>query len=342
MDSRSGQLCGVKSPVLAQIFDFPLPANLNDADIKPEMIELPVVHNRPTEMIFCLLRYEFGKFLNTNGKKLCSPAFSLVEKDQLIDELENHIESNFVRYCDPVVPLHLLAAGGARSGICKMRLLAHHPCQYPDKGVSSPQSERDLLFETSLKMVEYDVLGQSTEAIANFSWHTNTYFQLDAFVFMLVELRSQKPSPLVDRAWNLVSEVYKYRPELIDDDTNELNTAIGELVLSRWALHKADVESEVGEILSVIMRLESRKTERLDGKLISIESGTTAERGDEGAAIPNSIPDLTGLDELGNVDGGLFFGDTDSSEPLASDTMDWDYWNNLLDSNPIHQAGSYD
>jgi hypothetical protein len=191
-------------------------------------------------------------------------------------------------------------------------------------------------------MVEYDVLGQSTEAIANFSWHTNTYFQLDAFVFMLVELRSQKPSPLVDRAWNLVSEVYKYRPELIDDDTNELNTAIGELVLSRWALHKADVESEGGEIFSVIMRLESRRTERLDGKLISIESWTTAERGDEGAAVPNSIPNSTGLDELGNMNGGLFFGNTGSNQPSAWDTMDCNYWNNLLDSNPIPQGGSYD
>jgi hypothetical protein len=214
IDSRSGQLCGVKSLALPQAFDFPLPANLNDADINPDMTELPMIHTTPTEMIFCLLRYEFGKFLNTNGKKLNSPAFSLREKDQLIDELENHIESNFVRYCDPGVPLHLLATGGARSGTCKMRLLAHHPGQYSDKGVSLPQSERDFLFEKSLKMVEYDVLGQSAEAIANFSWHTNAYFQLDAFVFMMVELRSQKPGPLVDRAWDLVSEVYKYRLSL--------------------------------------------------------------------------------------------------------------------------------
>jgi hypothetical protein len=102
------------------------------------------------------------------------------------------------------------------------------------------------------------------------------------------------------------------------------------------------MESEGGEIPSVIMRLESRRTERLDGKSISIESRTTAEREDEGDAIPNSKPDSTNLDELGNVDGGLFFEDTDSNEPSAWNTMDWDYWNNLLDSNPIHQGGSYD
>ena len=79
-------------------FNFLLPANLNDADINPDMMELPAVHSGPTEMIFCLLRYEFGKFLNTNGKKLHNPAVSLAEKDRLVDELEDHLERNFLRY----------------------------------------------------------------------------------------------------------------------------------------------------------------------------------------------------------------------------------------------------
>ena len=63
IDGRSHQHIGLKlpsyelrgSPFLAN----PLPANLNDADINPNMTEIPMIHKGPTEMtckyLFCVI-----------------------------------------------------------------------------------------------------------------------------------------------------------------------------------------------------------------------------------------------------------------------------------------------
>src|SRR5690349_3683006 len=91
IDGRSAQLSA--SPHTINTSDTALPSNLNDADMNPDMSEIPVAHKGATEMIFCLLRYEFGKFLETNGRKLNSHDVGIAEKDQLIEDLENYLES---------------------------------------------------------------------------------------------------------------------------------------------------------------------------------------------------------------------------------------------------------
>lgn len=49
IDGRSHQHIGLK-PSLYEVRVFPLPANLNDADINPNMTEIPLIHKGPTEM----------------------------------------------------------------------------------------------------------------------------------------------------------------------------------------------------------------------------------------------------------------------------------------------------
>ena len=267
IDGRSAQLSG--SPHTINNSDAALPLNLNDADMNPDMSEVPVVHKGATEMIFCLLRYEFGKFMETNGRKLNSNDLSIAEKDHLIEEFESYLESNYLRYCDPAIPLHLISSSGARSGICKMKLVAHHPQQYPDKGASIPRAERNMLFFTSLKMVEYDVLGQTTKQVAHFLWHINHYFQLDAFVFMLIESRHQLSGELADKAWQLTSDVYKYHPELLTDETNELYTAVRELTLRAWDARQMELKRLNPHLPTesppYIMRLQFKKLANANG-----------------------------------------------------------------------------
>lgn len=49
IDGRSHSQIGIK-PSLQEIRISPLPANLNDADINPDMTEMPMIHKGPTEM----------------------------------------------------------------------------------------------------------------------------------------------------------------------------------------------------------------------------------------------------------------------------------------------------
>lgn len=52
-----------------------------------------------------------------------------------------------------------------------------------------PQEERDMLFSESIKMLEYDALGHREKLLWRFRWHINVHFQLDAFIYLLSELK---------------------------------------------------------------------------------------------------------------------------------------------------------
>ena len=313
-------------------------------------------------MLFRSLRYEFGKFMENNGRKLNNHDLGIAEKDQLIEELENYLESKYLRYCDPAIPLHLISSSGARSGICKMRLVAHHPQQYPDKGASMSRAERDMVFFTSLRMVEYDVLGQTTKQVAQFLWHINHYFQLDAFVFMLIESRHQLSGELADKAWQLISDVYKYHPELLIDETNELYAAVRELTLQAWDARQMELKRLNPHILmnppSYIAHLQSRKPANAngnaepinpsrDGSQAQSQSTRNASFGAEKGGSAMMAEDLDYLDYseqqqqqpyTGQSGGDLSF---DHAVSADMNYYDWDYFNSLLESGMPQQAGFY-
>jgi hypothetical protein len=341
IDGRAAQLAHSPGPIiLSPGLEFTLPSNLNDADISPSMTGQPIPHEGPTEMLFCLLRYELGKFLNEQGSSLHSPSVSTAEKDRLIDKFEKHIERLYLRFCDPALPLHLMASGGARSAICKMRLMAHHPSQQHDTEDSGRTGD---ILNWSVKMVEYDVLGQSTELLRNFSWHLNAYFQLDAFVFMLIVLQSENPGlPLVDKAWDLVSETYKYRQSLLMDESRDLHKQVRKLTLKSWEvyqLNRARHGLSVCAAPPIIQQLLG-----LTADEFGEASGRRRPNGKEGVQSQADIgtnkighgDDDANNDLMVYPDSSVASSSYSGSMPsgwdsvLGSDISDWEYWDRLL------------
>ena len=298
-----------------------------------------------------------------HGSTFQDPAVPIQEKDKLIDQFEARMDENYLKHLDPAIPLHLMAEGGVRSATCKMRLMAHHPSQYPDKGKSIPQSERDILFKVSVKMVEFDVLVKSTKTLDNFSWHVDNAFQIDAFVFMLISSREQDANAtLTNKAWQLVSDMYKHRPSLLEDNNNELYAAVRELTLHSWEAREAKIahgNAEPIPVPEIIAELRERKARK------SVPAGTSSAN----LAAPTSMPPETsalhhlagvatqvdsrnGYNDIGYMYGmapgiapnsfhaGLdqqfdsifrnLSGDMDAAGPV-----DWDYWDGLLERNNV-------
>ncbi|KAH8599545.1 hypothetical protein B0O99DRAFT_724405 [Bisporella sp. PMI_857] len=135
------------------------------------------------------------------------------KKDKSIDELEVIFQEKFIRFCDPSIPAHLLAIYMSKSVLCTMRIMAHHPRQYPDKGASMPQKEKDMLFKLSLNELEISSMVHGDNSIRGFMWHIQVHFQLDAFIYLLSELRSRVSGEEVDRAWKHVEFAFENRPE---------------------------------------------------------------------------------------------------------------------------------
>jgi hypothetical protein len=360
IDSRSAQLSGTGLSTMAHLWDTKLPLNVNDSDLAPEMREVPVEHQGITEMVFCLIRYEFGSFLRgipTAGfdgdwQKLSSNHTPLSEKDKMLDQLESYLENKFARYCDPLIPLHIFSTTLIRAAICKMWLVAHHPQQYPDRGLHMSQEEKTMLFATSLRMIEYDNMGQTMQSLKRYLWHVNVHFQFDAFVYMLSELRLRIFGELVNRAWRQVQLVYEHHPELLNHTRNELYVAIGNLTIKAWAARElglAQLSQAPPEVPKFISTL--RQQGRINGGIRSSSqvasqytpvpnqnnTSTNSYRSPYGQATDYPMNQGTPMgmfSPAGNPN--LEF------DPAAMDMspVDWDYWNGLLQENESQNIDS--
>ncbi len=343
LDGHIAQLAGTS--VSAVDWDTQVPSNLNDSDLSPETKELPREHVGATEMIHCLIRYEFRDYFRETVAKVSSTNSFLQEKDRSISELENRLESKYLRYCDPLVPLHVASVALARSSICKMRLVAHHPGQYPDKGASLPREERDMLFATSLKMMEYDTLCQATPSVGRFHWHLNVTFQLDAFVFMLSELRGRSSEKIAESAWEQIQSVYHYHPDLITDTKNPLYVAIGTLTLRAWELRETALERQLQrmpEVPQCITLLRSQRKDSSNPKTpvnpirkpatMSVDKIMTGEQQPRDSRAVGNIPPAADMTDAFQMDVQF------DPVPIGLSPMDWDYWNDLLQANELQMA----
>jgi len=243
LDSRSAALSGSGASVMAHLWDTKPHLNINDSDLSPNMREPPLEHTGLTEMTFCMLRLEIGRFMQHSdssgtfdGEKHSSSSIAmlLVERDKTIDELERVLQRKFLRFCDPMIPLHVLVAGVARCAICKFRLIAHHPRQYSEGLKTMPQREKDMLFFNCLKMVEEANIIHSNKSTQRFLWHVKVYFQLEALAYTLSALRQRTTGDLVARAWSQLGQLFEHYPEMLTDRKNALFVAIQNMTIKAW------------------------------------------------------------------------------------------------------------
>ena len=349
LDSKAGWLSGSGTSVLANLCDTKLPLNVNDSDLNPSMKEIPIEHTGPTEMVFCLIRCHVGEFLmqskstsafDAGWGKLSSDAWSLAEKDRAIDEFEGLLERKFLRYCDPSIPLVFISAIIARSTICRMRLVAHHPRQYPDKGASLTQKERDIIFSISLKMIEYDNLFLSTDSTKRFLWHAKTHFQLDAFVYAVTELLHRRVAgELAERAWQQIIAVFEHRPNIITDTKNPLFMAVGTLTLRAWESRNATFTHQYRNSSNATEPyfINTLRAQRPNAKAyqtrdpcanIAASLGRSAENNmnAEGELVKSSPITRTSDDTSGSYDLPILSNGTE----VDWSPIDWAYWDGLL------------
>ncbi|KAL8979008.1 MAG: hypothetical protein Q9177_006250, partial [Variospora cf. flavescens] len=251
LDARAAELSGAGTSILTALFDTRLPSNVNDSNLKPEMGEIPPDHPGTSDMTFCLARYEVINFLKRSNatffffegawaKPEGVPA-TLAEKDHAIDELEQRLEEKYLRHCDPQITLHFLTKMFSRTAVYRMRLIAHHPRHYPDKGASMPTEEKDLLCRLSLNMIENDNITQRNQSASKFAWFVNSNLQFPALIYLISELRDRTRGELADRGWQAIGEGFQYRIAFIAErKRSPMFQAIAALTLKAWQAREMD------------------------------------------------------------------------------------------------------
>jgi len=251
-DFRAAELCGQ-----AKFQDFKLdettpkrPANVNDSDMYPDMPQAPVESIRPTEMIWCTFRTELASFAANQiarighlGKPACTSdeyvaMDDLKFKDIFIKELEDVIETKYLRFCDPCDPLQLMTLVGARCAMNLVRFMAHHPRRWT-KLEHVPVAEQQLVWKIVIQLLEQYDMQQSNPQLQRFAWNVPWFLNWPAIIHILDTLRVEPLHIDAVKAWKLIDAVYRNNTEMLLNIRRPIFAAVGSLCLKAFSARQA-------------------------------------------------------------------------------------------------------
>ncbi|RAL09590.1 putative C6 transcription factor [Aspergillus homomorphus CBS 101889] len=278
LDSYAGQTSGTGISLSPDSWDTKQPLNINDDQIFPGMTEPPRDRRGASEMIFCLSRMEISNFYTRTGVKLKENMGTIQFRDpedieRLIDEVEDLIETRFLRYCDIMNPLHFLTTGIMRSAINAIRLRARMPLL---KQETITDTQRRYLCTLAEKVLDTNNVIYNNPATQKFRWHMQAFFLWDSLLCILRSIAKvgfYSPSEL-DAAWKRVSEVYMNHEALLQG-RRTLYVTIAKVTLKAWLVNPPRNPSpEPAFITALRAQRESKAIEQRDCSLFSADQAT--------------------------------------------------------------------
>lgn len=337
MDSRAGELSG--SGMSSHFWDTRVPLNINDTQLDPGMREVPVEHNGPTEMVFCLMRYKFGEMLRFQThasifhgawNPVSADTLPLDEKLRIIDEFEARMENHPAFQGDSSIPLQFLAMAVLKSAIYKIRFLASFRKVTGQTSEHPSQVEKDNQFNLALRLFNVASTVKLRSDIQNYMWHIRTHFQWQPFIYILGELRTRTSGNEVENAWQRVAEIYDFFPELINKPFKTLHVAVGNLTLKAWEAYYTaqDLITEEPPFIKALRErrsgsMASRNVENMCKDILLNHSNSSDI--DSSELTIATVVDSSLLEQPTNIDF-----DFSAIDPTS---MEWMDWTSLLQEN---------
>lgn len=256
-DFRAAELCG-QAKFRNFTFDETTPkkpANVNDSELYPAMPQPAVESIRPTEMIWCMFRSElvvFAAGLIARMPKLGKIAFTSEEytamdnlkvKDAFVKELEDVIETKYLRFCDPSQPLQFMVLLGARLSTNLIRFIAHHPRRWASLD-QVPVSEQQFVWGIVIQLLEQYSMMQSSSQLRRFAWNVPYFIQWHAVIHVLDTLRANPLHLDSVKAWKLIGNLYENNSELMLNMKKPIFVAVGGLCLKAFDAREAALANE--------------------------------------------------------------------------------------------------
>lgn len=318
LDIRSRALSTTRMKALpsSEFGDVRLPLNVNDADLHPDMVELPIEHNGPTEMLCVLIKFEVfnwvrsspnaAKFFNNVIQAHLRDNSSMELEDEAINELEAVYQEKYLRNLDQNIPLHSLTHAVARFSVSHMRFKVHHPrgrAVVTGGEFNMTRDESDMLFDsalTTLEMVDVSIHGKLS---SHLFVHMTFNYQLDVYIYIISELRRRRSGDRIALAWRLVDDLYNEHPELINDAENSFFVALGNLTLEAWETRRKELsrgqDAMESKVTPQCIRLLWDKRENMGQEQVQ-------------------MPTMSGSHGL------------DSFVLMDYNDLNWEYWNDFL------------
>lgn len=229
-------MCGTGISINPDSWDTQQPLNINDTDIWPDMTTTPEPRTGATDMMFCLARTELAKFVQKamplfgNWSRVLEEV-ELADKERLLDEIEEEMETKYLRYCDFADPLHNIVMAMARTAINAGKLRIRLPRIKEVKDLS--EKEREAIWTQSLKIIDYDIAAQNNGNLKRFRWHLEAFFQWDSLIWILNDIRRHPLDHVDDQIWSKIEKVYQFHPNMLVQ-RRALHLAVAQLTLKAW------------------------------------------------------------------------------------------------------------
>jgi len=260
LDSQVADLCG-----LSKFRDCEMgpdstkwPTNINDAQLQPGMVSPPAASNTLTDVCFVALRYELVSFAANRVNDVRKQGGDTSQWEQhvasevnrtgsraVLREMEDHIETKYLRYCDPSQPLHLMTMLLARSAINTVQFMTHHPRRWRSPS-QMPVDESQFVWEASIKLLEYHNMLHSNPQLKQFAWSAAFVLQWHAFIYLLDTLRAHPLRTDADKAWRLIASTYENNQAMIMDTWKPIHAAVAGLCLKAFDIRTAAVSQGKG------------------------------------------------------------------------------------------------
>ncbi|OBT61198.1 hypothetical protein VE03_08682 [Pseudogymnoascus sp. 23342-1-I1] len=340
VDCRMSDFSGTRPSMDLFLSDTKKPLNVEDEDLKPDMVEPPPERTGITSMVLCLIRYDIVNFMrkvespfpyDVGWENLMGASVTPAERDNMIKQVEDILEKKYLRYFDPSNPLHYFSSIVARSSICKMNLYAYNPRQFANCGAKVPQRARDIIFTNGMKLLEYGNLMHKDPNLRKFAKQTSSSYIWDTLLYVLIEARHRKIGPDVDRAWKLIGEAFANYPLIFAQATEALFAALGNWTLQVWDDCTAARNAEGVPEMPTPDYIEALRRCRTPAKSSSKLEAVTDLKGAMGSSLGNDKPQPVRYD--GNY--GASFEPIESydfSSILSFDLEpnEWAQWERLL------------
>lgn len=285
LDGYAGQVCGTGISISPNSWDTKPPLNINDDQIFPGMTQQPQEQRGASEMIFCLSRIELSNFYTRTGVKMKEIGGTIQFRDaedieRLIDEVEDLIETKFLRYCDILNPLHFFTMGIVRSATNAVRLRARMPLLL--KQTITDAQRRDLC-TLAEKILDTHSAIYGNPNMKKFRWQMQAFFLWDALLCILLSLAEVGfySTSELNTTWNKVAEVYSNHEELVKR-RRTLHVTIGKLTLKAWLASPPSNSSPEPAFITALRAQhepkDNRPQERLDerGRTDQVADGVFA------------------------------------------------------------------
>lgn len=240
-DNRICEMSDYKTALLAPTWDCHVPLNVSDFELQPEIKAPPATSNRPTEMLFAVVRSELADFvrhstfhldfINPLLNTMSSRSTSIDEAEQLL-VLEKTLDEKYLAFCNPENPLHFMTIWTMRGYIAKNRLLQHYS-QYSTTTMQT-DTQRNVGISHALRMLECDTNLMTSPLTKGYLWLVHFHFPFPAYIHLLQDLKKRPVEEHTDQAWEVMSNNYEVRIMDAKEDDRPLFVVFSRIVLQSW------------------------------------------------------------------------------------------------------------